>query len=73
LVLGKRDPTIVFLGATALISLVIVTKRLGMEYVFQAPILASITVNKFIAPFTISMALLSGKGVDLFGFAQRQY
>jgi hypothetical protein len=65
-VLDRRDADTIFFAATALICLAILTKHLGGEQVLQLPILRSFTNNKFIAPFTLSMAFLAGKGTDLF-------
>jgi hypothetical protein len=42
-----------------------------MEQLLQAPVLAGITVNKFIGPFTLGVAFLAAKGIDLFWLKAR--
>jgi len=63
---NRRDPDTKFFAGTALICLLIVTKPIGVEQVFELPIISGITINKFIGPFTLAMAFLAGKGIDLF-------
>ena len=70
-VLNRRDSATIFFGSVALICLVIMTKRLGGEQLMAIPVLRSVTINKFIAPFTVSIAFLPGKGMDLFWFRPR--
>ncbi len=70
-VLNRRDSVTIFFGSVALIGLLIMTKRFGGDQLMAIPVLRSVTINKFIAPFTVSLAFLAGRGVDLFWFRPR--
>src|SRR5262249_18095550 len=70
-VVGSRDAEVRFFAATAFLCVVIITKQFGVERLIEIPVLAGVTINKFIAPFTLSVAFLTGKGVDLFWLRPR--